>query len=387
MYDRCYISYNYIISMKKILFRKLLSDCFNFFILVLISISLIIWVFQAVNFLDILVEDGRDYMVYLNVTLLNLPKIISKVLPFSIFFGFIYIYSKYEINNEMMIFWNFGVKKINLINFFLIFSFLIMIFQLILTSVIVPKTQNIARVMLKESNFQVIVNFIKEKKFNDNIKDLTIYVEKKDKNDQLNNIYLKKQNENNFQITIAKNGFFENNNGTNILVLLDGETINFTNEKITSFRFSSTKYNLKDSVTNTITNTKTQEMKTTTLINCLIEYKKNNSSHKKINNCEKKNFENIYGELYKRLIIPFYIPVIILVTNFLIYISKETENFIRIRNIIFLIGFLLIIVSEIMLRIIRDNLTDNLFIALLPLTLLIIIYLSYLFSFKSKVKR
>jgi len=42
--------------MKKILFRKLLSDCSLFFLITLLSSSLIIWVFQAVNFLDILIR-------------------------------------------------------------------------------------------------------------------------------------------------------------------------------------------------------------------------------------------------------------------------------------------------------------------------------------------
>ena len=107
--------------MKKILFRKLLSDCLMFFLIALTSTSVIIWIFQAVNFLDIMVEDGRDYIVYINYSLLSFPKIISKIIPFAIFFSFYYIIDKYEINNELMIFWNFGVEKIQLANFLVFF--------------------------------------------------------------------------------------------------------------------------------------------------------------------------------------------------------------------------------------------------------------------------
>ena len=67
--------------MKKILFKKILSDCFIFFLITLISTSIIIWVFQAVNYLDIMIEDGRSFIVYTNYTLLSLPKIVSKILP------------------------------------------------------------------------------------------------------------------------------------------------------------------------------------------------------------------------------------------------------------------------------------------------------------------
>ena len=74
--------------MKKILFRKLLLDYLSFFFITLISTAIVIWVFQAVNFLDIMVEDGRDYLVYITYSLLNFPKILSKIFPFILFFNF-----------------------------------------------------------------------------------------------------------------------------------------------------------------------------------------------------------------------------------------------------------------------------------------------------------
>ena len=73
--------------MKKILFRKLLSDYMRFFFVALFCTATVIWVFQAVNFLDIIIEDGRDYLVYISFSLLNFPKILSKIFPFVLFFS------------------------------------------------------------------------------------------------------------------------------------------------------------------------------------------------------------------------------------------------------------------------------------------------------------
>ena len=98
--------------MKKILFKKLLKDYLRFFIIALVISSLIIWVFQAVNYLDIMIEDGRDYIVYIYYSLLNFPKIISKLFSFVLFFSLFYLITKYENDNELIIFWNFGVNKI-----------------------------------------------------------------------------------------------------------------------------------------------------------------------------------------------------------------------------------------------------------------------------------
>ena len=146
-----------------------------FFFLALFGISLIIWVFQAVNFLDIMIEDGRNYNFYFNYTLLNFPKIISRILPFALFISFSYTFIKYEANNELIIFWNHGVNKISIVNFFFWISILIMLIQIIIIAIIVPKSQEMARSKLRSSNVDYFEGLIKPKKFNDTIKGLTIF--------------------------------------------------------------------------------------------------------------------------------------------------------------------------------------------------------------------
>ena len=166
--------------MKKILFRKILFDCLKFFLLSIIGISAIVWVFQAVNYLDIMVEDGRNYWVYFKYTILNFPKIISKIFPFAMFLSFFYIISRYENNNELVIFWSHGVSKLELINFFMKASFVLMLMQIIMLAILVPKTQDMARSIIRNSNINFFDDFLKPKKFNDIIKGVTIFTEKKD---------------------------------------------------------------------------------------------------------------------------------------------------------------------------------------------------------------
>lgn len=196
--------------MKKVLFRKLLIDYLSFFFVALMSTSIVIWVFQAVNFLDIMIEDGRDYLVYVNFSLLNFPKIVSKVFPFALFFSLFYVTSKSELNNELIIFWNFGVHKIEIINFIFKISIILLLLQIILTTLLVPKSQDSARSFLRSSKVNFFDNFIKPQKFNDTIKKVTIYSDKKDKDGNMTNLYLKKEISNiEFQITYAKKGHFK----------------------------------------------------------------------------------------------------------------------------------------------------------------------------------
>ena len=199
--------------MKKIIFRKLLLDYIIFFTIALLSSSVVVWIFQAVNFLDIIIEDSRDYLVYINYSLLNFPKILSRLFPFVLFFSVFYVTDRYEQNNELMIFWNFGVNKIAVINFFFRISFILLIIQILFTSIIVPNSQNLARTFIKNSSISDFSNFIKPQKFNDTITGVTIFSEKKDLEGYLYNLYVKRDLENNdFLITYAEKGKFKNIN-------------------------------------------------------------------------------------------------------------------------------------------------------------------------------
>ena len=378
--------------MKKIIFRKFLADCSIFFLISIVSTSLIIWVFQAVNYLDIIIDDGRGYDVYLRYTLLNLPKIISKILPFAFFFTFTYMIAKYENSNQLLIFWNFGVNKIKFVNYLLLFSFLLLIIQITITSLVVPKTQSISRSLIRASSYNFLDNFIKIKKFNANVKELTIYTESVDANGDYNNIYIKKNTgSNNFQITYAKKGRLISRNGVSFLELYNGENTNLFNENLTNFSFSKSEFNLTSFKTDTILVKKTQEHLTKDLFECIFVLKSNiekevSTIRKKVFNCEISNIDNIFAEIYKRLIIPIYLTCLILISSLLILNSKERINYNKYRTIIFLLGFFLIVFSETTIRFINESILNNALISLIPIVITIMLYFKMYFKFNLKSK-
>ena len=367
--------------MKKIIFRKLLLDCITFFFLALFGISLIIWVFQAVNFLDIMIEDGRNYNVYFNYTLLNFPKIISRILPFALFISFSYTFIRYEANNELIIFWNHGINKISIVNFFFWISILIMLVQILLMAFIVPKSQEMARSKLRSSHVDYFEGLIKPKKFNDTIKGLTIFAENKNEKGELKNIYIKKNNyEKGFQITFAKKGVFETKGNKKVLVLYDGQTLNQNNNKVTNFDFSKSDFGLGNMDSHLVTHKKMQEQSTISLIRCVksIFEKKNYS----IINCNQGNPRNIYKTIFKRLINPFYLPALILISLLFVLTSKENLQYTKHKYLIFLFGLVLIILSESSLGYISNNLQKNILILILPIILTLLVYIIFAHKLK-----
>ena len=178
---------------EKIIFNKLFIDVTKFLLLISLSLSLIIWVVQAVNFLDYISEDGHGLKTYFSITLLSFPKIFTRILPFSIFIAIFYILNKYEVKNELIIYWNIGIKKIKFINNLIIFSILLLFFQLFFKIFFSSKFFRFIKRLYKKFKYRFFSKSNKGKKIYRFSKNLTIFVENKNRNGELKNIYLKDQ--------------------------------------------------------------------------------------------------------------------------------------------------------------------------------------------------
>jgi len=376
--------------MKKIIYRNLATDCVKFFLLTIFTISTIIWVLQAVNYLDFVIEDGHGFFVYFNFTLLSFPKILSRIYPFAVFLSFSYILLKYEDKNELIIFWNFGIKKIHFVNLFIKFSFFFVIFSLLLNALIVPMSQDKARSFIRSSNLDFFESALKPKTFVDIVQNLTIYYEYKNENGELENMFLHdKSAQNESQTTIAKTGIFEMRGDKKILVLYDGKTINNVNRKTSEFNFSKTDFNISNFSTHTVTHQKTQETSTKDLILCLLivnNLKKDIDSKIRLglSNCQTSTIVDVYKETYSRLIKPIYITFLIAISLLLILKSKIDPTFKKQKFRIYSLGFLSIIFIESSSKFVSSDLIQNLFLSMLPFILMLIIYFYFLITLKVK---
>jgi len=377
--------------MKKLLFRKFLSDHISQFFFFGISISIIVWVIQAVNFLDFVTEDGHGLKIYFYYTTLNLPKIFHRLLPFIFLISLFYQLSKYENRNELLVFWTHGIDYKKFINVILVYSFLFSFFQIILGSFLSPKSQDLARSYIRTSNVDMFSNLINEKKFIDVMDGLTIFAETKDENNNFTNIILSENDireAENKQIKIisAKTGSLISNNQNRYFKLGTGSIIEINSNKITNFSFDKVIYNLNKYKTKTTTYQKIQEVPTLSLLICFNNYylKKKLSSQIGFLICHEPAIDDINTEIFKRLLKPFYIPFIALISCLIIFISKESINFKKKRIYLFLVSFLVLTYSEIFLKYSGKNIMGFILFFLVPFISFMTMYLFILFRLKKQ---
>ena len=394
--------------MKKLIFAKFLIDITKFFFVVSLSLGLIVWVIQSVNYLDLIIEDGHNFNVYFSFSLFNFPKILHRILPFVFFISLFYQILEYEKHNELIIFWANGISKTQFVNVLIIFSILVSFFQIFLGSFVSPLGQYKARFILKDSNIDFFPSLIKEGKFIDAVSDLTIFIESKTEDGNYKNIFLKADEINSmyykdlsankrekyadddfliksFKIIYAKKGFLVNNKNEKILRLENGKMINQDKDTSDIFEFDEIDFDLSDYGTKTVTFPKIQETSSVILARCIIfDYKnKIKSFEEKYFNCEKSTLNVVKQELLKRLYLPVYLPLLALICGTLLFRSKESSNYNRFKFFLFILGFLTLVFSEISLRYSTMNIFSFALFIIIPITIFLILY--SVFTQKNKI--
>jgi lipopolysaccharide export system permease protein len=393
VFDAIYVE-NYHISMKKLIFQKFLKDVFKSFIIITFSISLIVWVIQAVGFLDFVTSDGHSLSIYFSYTFFNFPKIIHRILPFTFFISLFFTISQYELNNELILYWSNGITKVQFINVIILYSVLIFLFQIFLGSYVSPMSQDKSRSFLRSSNVDFFPSLIKPGKFIDTVSNLTIFIKSKNNDGLFENIFLHESEKSNTSIkdkksqTIqAKNGFLVNKSSNRYFELYNGSITNIENKKISNVSFEKIKFDLSKYVSQTITYPKIQESPSRDLFNCIYySYKKKiNKFTAKFLRCEKSSLGNIKEEFIKRFFKPFYLFTVALICSLLIITSKENKNYDYYRLLLFIAVFFIIIISEVSLRYSTDSEALMLGIISLPLIFFLIIYILLITKLMNKI--
>jgi len=257
---------------------------------------------------------------------------------------------KFEKDNELIALWASGLNKIHLVNIIIRISLLVMFLQIFLTTVINPNLLNLSRSVLKNSELKFIPSLFKERTFNDTVRGLTIFVDKRKKNNRYENILIRDEGGNLASIAststvFAKTGYITKDEKT--LVLFNGniQKTNITGE-VNIVKFDRTSFNLSNLSSNTISEPKIQETSTLNIIKCVQD------KFIDLKNCnpDSKNQMEIKIELNKRFGIPIFIPIIGLVCCFLLS-SRRDQVLYKFNGWIYsLVGFIIYAVAEMSVR-------------------------------------
>ena len=368
------------------IYQNYIIEILKSFFVILFSFSVIAWTVKAVNYLDLIVENGYSIFTYLNYSLLSLTGVVTKFIPLSFLVTIVFFIGKQIEEKEFTILWSAGVKKIHMVNLLLLSSLIILIFYLIFSTLITPYTLNQSRKLLSDKTAISIFPILKENQFIDAYKGVTLIVGKKMEN-EVQNVFIF-DNSNNFKSLQSNNA---KNESLNIiaqqgiaekdrLVLLNGQLVTTMadNKKSKIVKFDQMNLNLGSIENNIIKKPKIQETSTIQLINCFT-----NKFHKN-SFCNEKAKKEVIPTLNRRIILPIYIPIISLISCLLLANTKK-NNLILNKITIFLLSFFTLLFSELFIRYTGVNYLVNYLFIFFPFLLLPLMYLLLIHKFKKEI--
>ena len=339
--------------LKNKIYKYFFNDILKNFITILLTFTAIAWVVRAVNFLDLMVEDGYGSSIYFKYSVLNITSIITRFVPLAFLLSLTISVLKFERKQELLILWTTGLGKIKIVNMFVLIAFFITLFQLLLSVFVNPYLLNKSRSMLSQKATLEIATVLKSNDFSDAFEDITFYIDKKS-NKELLNIFIKDETGNLNTIIdevdskenstiIAEKGFVVNNK----LILFNGmiQSLSQKNE-IKNIFFEKTELSLGNLSTRTIKQPKIQETSSVSLLKCIFNLNKNLI----INNCSKDYKNESIQTISRRFGSPLYIPLVTIISSFLlIYKKNKTYSFAK-KYLLFILSFIMLIFSEIFLK-------------------------------------
>ncbi len=370
--------------MKNTIYKYIFYEFLRYFLVALFAFAIIVWTIQAVNFLDLVVEEGHGFRTYFIYSIFTLSKVLTKLIPFCFMLAMIITLTKLEKDNEAIIMWTAGLNKIHIVKLIFKISLIIMLAQLFFTSVVNPTMLGMSRNVIKNSELQFVPTLMKEKQFNDSVEGLTIFIEEKIQNGKYKNLFIRDEGkifsgeESETTTIFAKYGSLGKDESS--LVLYNGNIQKLNNDgNINIIKFEKTTLNFSNLSTKSIITPKIQETSTLKIFNCML-----NINTSDMHNCskEKKSLMDNKIEINKRFGMPIYIPLISLICAFLLTSRKDKKIYNYNKYIYFFICFLILALSEILVRYSGTSWNHTSVYYLLPIGLVPLFYFILIKKFK-----
>ena len=367
------------------IYQNFFIEIIKTFLVILFGLSLIALTVRAVNFLELIVDNGYPVSIYFKYSFLNLFGLAPKFIPLSFLLALTIFIIKHIQDSEFVILWTSGVKKIYIVNLFFFTSIVVFLIYLFLSTFLTPYSLNKSRLLLSKEQFNSFLPTVKTQQFSDLYKGFTLIVEKK-VNNEVQNIFMHDKGNNlrnlssnitktNNTTIIAENGLVDRKK----IFLFNGQIISSKKENSENeiINFEQLNIDLSNLSTSVIKKPKLQETSTLKLFGCFFE----KSFDYDI--CKSDTLKEIIPVLNRRVVLPLYIPVIALLSSLLLI--KKRKIYLS-KICIFFYSFALLLFTELIIRYTGLNNVIKYLYIFTPLILFSLLYIFLIFNFSREAK-
>lgn len=193
------------------------------FVVVLVSLTAVIWVTQALRDIDLMTNRGQSIFVFIGITSLLIPLLVLMIAPIALFIATAYVLNKLANDSEIVVMNAAGMSPWMLFRAFVPVILLVSILVAATAAYFAPAGLRTLRNWVTAVNASVVSTVIQPGRFMTITGGVTLHIAARDPNGQLHGVFLDDRRNPNERITMIgdRGDLVENHQGT-FLVLRNG---------------------------------------------------------------------------------------------------------------------------------------------------------------------
>ena len=193
------------------------------FLIVLVSLTAVIWVTQALRDIDIMTSQGQTILVFVGITGLIIPLLILVIAPIALLIAVAHVLNKLSNDSEIIVMNAAGMSPWVLFRAFMAAALVVSLLVGAISAYFAPKGLRMLRDWLTEVRANVVSSIVQPGRFTTIENGVTIHIRERRPNGQLAGIFLDDRRNPNERITVLSEigELLENESGT-YLVLQKG---------------------------------------------------------------------------------------------------------------------------------------------------------------------
>ncbi len=203
--------------------RYIFRTTFGAFAVVLVSLTAVIWVTQALRDIDLVTSQGQTILVFVGITGLIIPLLVLVIAPIALLIAVTHVLNKMSTDSEIVVMNASGMSPWLLFRSFMVVAIVVSLCVTAISAYFAPKGLRMLRDWLTEVRANVVSTIVQPGRFTSIDSDVMIHIRERRNNGQLLGIFLDDRRNPTERITmLAETGeLVDNDNGT-FLVLQQG---------------------------------------------------------------------------------------------------------------------------------------------------------------------
>jgi lipopolysaccharide export system permease protein len=206
-------------SIGRYIFRTTLGA----FLIVLISLTAVIWVTQALRDIDIMTSQGQSILVFVGITSLLIPMLVLVIAPIAMLIAAAHVLNKMSNDSEIIVMNAAGMSPWILFRAFMAAAIVVSLLVVTISAYFAPKGLRMLRDWVTEVRANVVSTIVQPGRFRAIEAGVTIHIRERRPNGQLAGIFLDDRRNPNERISVlAEIGELLDNSSGTYLVLQKG---------------------------------------------------------------------------------------------------------------------------------------------------------------------